>query len=1005
MLTVKAPIELKCRAGIVPSYESFVHRITGNYEMMSATVTGEDLLHLVTEPPEVFFAEGSVSTIINQTNINQNQENKLEILNQLLNRITVDSGLHMTYQDRVYITDMLQKLGVKNVQQFMRQVTQLKEETENTTELIDHYWNHMEQLQELIQSFKESREEKTENSEYRQEGNILHLHQDIMNRLQTGSIYQIVSNFNHNQSASAEYISGAELRSAEYYRITRNILLNTLENEARGENLPLEYRHENYYEEILPFTEEITEEKITNQIAAAVLLQLADNIYQNRHENIERRGDMWYTVSNAFYRSAENTMNRLHRNFVEQYYRSDRAGDYLVNLNKNYRQELALLDRIMTIREAADGRERIAPAQTTIRMENLQQHQEESLQTLVDNRSYREGDQLSLRQAGDTTEERNYRSEFSHEELYLNREQNSVENTEVNLSQTNSDTTTLQQNNIDVSNAEYYQKYLQKAEQVESLKDSRWAQTQAQEEAAEKVQQLEHVYLPEKETKGKEEPVEQFFLHQEQNSTEETMVNVRQEQQEVTLEQLEEFHRHNVENRNKYYQKLEQLKSLQEKPGKAPDLQRMRREGLLALERPQEMLQQLKEEGHEQQEQATRLRQQELALLPEETQRIYEVLEQYLQTPERYRQAEAATNRDIGRLMRDIELVERESREQTQTDIHTDRQINSRSETIEQNWLERPPMELHYQEEPGGGEAEAAPESRPTENAGTRELVERQLREQELLNTYTDRQMSSRSETFEQNWVERPSAELHYQEETGGEEAEAAPEGRPAETAGNRELVERLLREREQRNTHTDRQVSSRSETFEQSWLERPPAELYYDEGATGDGGRTAPQGRAAEPAGDRGLVERQLREQELLHSRTDKTLRDISETVVERWEENSRREPVQSAVTEEERRNRIALVHKQQTENEITEEIMEQLMNQNRVLQNQTRVMEEVTQNSRTVERRVTNQTTHEITQQTENLTEMISRGVQGRIGDITDQVYNRLEKRLQNERRRRGI
>ena len=83
----------------------------------------------------------------------------------------------------------------------------------------------------------------------------------------------------------------------------------------------------------------------------------------------------------------------------------------------------------------------------------------------------------------------------------------------------------------------------------------------------------------------------------------------------------------------------------------------------------------------------------------------------------------------------------------------------------------------------------------------------------------------------------------------------------------------------------------------------------------------------------------------------------------------------------------------------------MEQLMNQNRVLQNQTKVMEEVTQNSRTVERRVTNQTTHEVTQQTENLTEMISRGVQGKIGDITDQVYNRLEKRLQNERRRRGI
>ena len=781
MLTVKAPIELKCRAGIVPSYEGFVRRITGNYEMMSATVTGEDLLHLVTEPPEVFFAEGSVSTVLNQTNIYQNQETKLEILNQLLNRITVDAGMRITYQDRVYITDMLQKLGIKNVQQFMHQVAQLKEETKNTTELIDYYWNHIEQLQELIQSYKESREEKTENSEYRQEDNILHLHQDIMNRLQTGSIYQIVSNFNHNSSATADYISGDELQSAEYYRITRNILLNTLENEAKGEKMPLEYRHENYYEEVLPLTEEITEQKITNQIAAAVLLQLADNIYQNRHENVDRKGDVWYTVSNAFYRSAGNTMNRLHSNFVQQYYRSDRAGDYLVNLNENYRQELELLDRIVSIRETAEEQERTAPAQTAVKLENVQQYrEEETYQNLTDNRNYREGDRYYRNQTGNTTEERNYLQNFSNEERYLSREQNTFADTEV---------------------------------------------------------------------------------------------NVRQEHREVTLEQLEEFHRHNVENRNKYYQKLEQLRNLQEKPGKAPDLQKMRREGLLALEHPQEMLQQLKEEGNEQQEQAAHLRQQELAFLPEDTQRIYEVLEQYLQTPERYRQAEAVTNHSIGRLMRDIELVERESREQIQTDIHTDRQT------------------------------------------------------------------SSRSETFEQNWVERQPVELHYQEESDGAAAETAPEGRTAETVGNREFVER------------------------------------------------------------------QLRKQELFHSRTDKTFRDISETVVERWEENSRREPVQSAMTEEERRNRIALVHKQQTENEITEEIMEQLMNQNRVLENQTRVMEEVTQNSRTVERRITNQTTHEITQQTENLTEMISRGVQGRIGDITDQVYNRLEKRLQNERRRRGI
>ena len=299
----------------------------------------------------------------------------------------------------------------------------------------------------------------------------------------------------------------------------------------------------------------------------------------------------------------------------------------------------------------------------------------------------------------------------------------------------------------------------------------------------------------------------------------------------------------------------------------------MQQEGLLALENPQEMLQQLREEGSRQQEQAARFRQQELALLPEETQRIYEVLEQYLQTPERYRQAEAATNRNIGSLMREIEFVERESGEQVQTEVHTSRQEHSSTET------------------------------------------------------------------------------------------------------------------------------------FEKSWLETPPPELYYSREAAGNGEDTGSRSERADRIGQREVPERQIQEQELLYSQTGRELRDISETVVERWEENSRREPVQRAVTEEEHSSRIALVHRQQTENEITEEIMEQILNRNRVMENQTRVTEEVTQNSRTLERQVTNQTTREITQQTDNLTELISRGVQGRIGDITEQVYNRLEKRLQNERRRRGI
>lgn len=780
MLKIKAPIELTCSQSMIPSYEAFVQRITGNYRMMQVSVTGEDLLHLVTEPPEIYLAEGSVSTTLYQTNVSNSQEMKLEVINQLLNRISVDSGIHMTYQDRVYITDVLQKLGIRNVRQFMEQITQLKEETENTTALINRYWNHMEQLQQLIRYYRENREENNEETQYFQEENVLRLHQYIMNRLQTGSIYQIVSNFTHSRSAPVSYFGGDELRNQEYVRITRNILLNALENEARGEHMPLEYRHENYYEEAFPVTEELTEEKITNWIAAAVLLQLADNIYQNRQESRSLHKDVWYRTSNAFFRSAENTINRLHWNLTEQYHRTERAGDQLIRQNESYRQELSFLEQIFLHGADAERQRMSAPSEMNIGIENHLHYSSGMSDNRVENRLRQEENSFYDVETKNITEGNQYLEERSGQELYFDGSRDVYENTES---------------------------------------------------------------------------------------------NVRQEQQEVTLEQLEEFHRHNLENRNKYIQALQQLTQRQEKTHGASETGRMQRESLQALEHPEELLAQLKEEGSRQREQKEQSLRQELSLLPEETQRIYEVLEQYLRTPAGMRQPEAETNRNIGSLMRDIELIRHDSQER----------------------------ELFYTE------------------------------------SYSPVQGQPKLQTGYPQ--ENVSGEIPYR----GKE----------------------------------------------------PSETEKEEISEGPG----------EAAADIRTREREFQEQELFYYENDTRLQKLTETVVERWEKNSGREPVRTRVSENSEQNSIRLIHKQQTENDVSEEIMEQLRNQSRLIENRSRVTEEVTNSSKTVERRVTNQTTQEISQQTENLTELINRDVQGKIGDITDQVYSRLEKRLQNERRRRGF
>ena len=156
MLTVKAPIELKCQAPVVSSWEGFYHKISGNYQLMSSRIEQEDLLHLLSVPPEIYIGEGGMTSLVNNTRIQNNQETKLEIVNNLLNRIVLTDNVNMTYQDRTYITEVLNKLGIQNVSQFMSQVTRLKQKTQNTEQLISLYWNHLEELNQVVQEYSQS---------------------------------------------------------------------------------------------------------------------------------------------------------------------------------------------------------------------------------------------------------------------------------------------------------------------------------------------------------------------------------------------------------------------------------------------------------------------------------------------------------------------------------------------------------------------------------------------------------------------------------------------------------------------------------------------------------------------------------------------------------------------------------------------------------------------------------------------------------------------------------
>ena len=574
MLTITAPIELKCKAPENSMHEGFYHRIADQYSMMSINLTPEDLLHVMTTPPQYYFGGGDEMNIFQQTNVNAHEENKLEVINNLVNRIMVSESAQLTYQDRVYITDVIQKLGIRNVSEFMHQVNQLKQEQNNTNQMIDLYWNHLGELRQFVENYKTEQGDSHITEEITEQKEILHLHEDILNRLQTGAIYQTLQNFN-NRTQGDWNITNTELALSEQYRTAQNILLQKLQSEARGEKTPLIYRHENYYEDQQLTQEQITEENIRNQVSSAVLLNLIDNVYQSRNEQLMRKGDQWYHMEEAFYQNAGNTMQRIKQKIsAGNVFHTTQENAYVENYTQAQQNEISIINR------------------------------------LLDHRIQQEG----------TTQNRLIRQTLE--------EQN-------RLSQTN--------NYVD--------------------------------------DRLQLAYTN----------IEEGDSFEEQTTYEQTQQIDKRDLSTVEQE-LSRINRENINNQSKYIQMMEEIRESMERPRERKSPEQMRRESLMALEHPTELLEQLHEEGQRQQLEKEEKLTQVMKMLPEQTREVYETVREYLAAPMELRREMTGVSDDMGMLIRDIHEAE-VVREQTELVHKQQEQLHEQTREVIDRWKEQTPVE------------------------------------------------------------------------------------------------------------------------------------------------------------------------------------------------------------------------------------------------------------------------------------------------------------------------
>lgn len=352
MIRLTEPLQTKALSPIRTGSDVFENKLRGNYESMTARITPEEFLHMTAMPPEIYFGDGGVTQIFAQQNIEQKQNLNVEIVNQLLNRIWLSENQKLTYQDTVYISNVLRKIGVRDTKEFMHQVQEYRREQQTFRELLTGYMEHYHSLKEVSELLtKKEQEKKSEEKETPAFANQRYfLQQTIYDRLQTGAIYQTLANFYRGVEGVPQPIRREQAQMAEQESVSWQILLNRFQNDVFETQAPLLYHRENHYElggdEVLQ-----NEEHVLKEMNAAILLQQLRTIFEQEYYAVRLQQPQWVQYQNVICESAENTLKR----FVEYHTSSQKrleAKQYQENVKQVYEEEARLLTEVAEYADA-----------------------------------------------------------------------------------------------------------------------------------------------------------------------------------------------------------------------------------------------------------------------------------------------------------------------------------------------------------------------------------------------------------------------------------------------------------------------------------------------------------------------------------------------------------------------------------------------------------------------------------------------------------------------------
>lgn len=963
MLTIREPMALQTQRPIQSIRQDMAERLQANYGLMRLPIRKEELLHITAEPPEVYFAEGDQISISTQVNNEIQQELRLDVINNLINRIMVAQTENFSYQDTVYISTILRKLGIRDEKLFMKQVFALQTEKMESHRLLEKYEENRELLQLLFEQEQQRQQEEQPAEQPAAEERRYYLHDSIFKRLETGKVYQDMRAFSRGVHHASQQIFRTEFNLGEQAALVQQFHLHELQQKITKNTLPLYYFHNNSYEFLQEMTEEVSQ-TLEEQISAAILLNLTDQSFALRQQQIAENNHYWYSLAGALFQTAENTWKRYEANLTEGKRVTQQMlqvltevseakhieGDTIENIAAEYRslyeewqastavqqlflqqnriqednrQEISLGGgsyhltqeelELTLLQQPEEGEEPQSPEAVTA--EQLQRQLETFQQKNFEN--YRKITEIQKQQPR-LKERKLDRKKAQQDALralqqpnevlmeYLTAEitdpvQESQRELEEKLFELFSDET-----------KEIYRQYLQQhhSEETTFLQHimAQPEESQIRQEvyhAMEQVQREEIQRMTERQMQEQTERLQPVFQQSIQQEIRQKLISL-QEQQQITRNQLwnqpAELHWHREQVTEEILQ--QQMQTLRE----GSTIQRER------------ILQTLETEGKRFSE--TRL----YGLLSQETQEIYQEFQMQYPTEERNFLQYIMAQPEENIIRQDVfHAIERVQREEIQKQV--EQQIQEYTTLLRPSFSENIQQEMH----------------------------------QKLLNL-----QEQQNAAVYQSWS--LPAELYWQKETE----------RETEHLEQMRLLheETVIRQEQSRQTAeaTERAAEAAKETLTHRTEAVEREEVFLEKQESTLATRQEQKLTELKQTMERELLKQQEHRAEVMEQQKTLTFRQVD------------------------------LVHKAE-EQILDEELLERLRTQQQRTK-QEEHFEETTLQQNHITQKTIQESTHQIqTNQVENIEELIQQNVKKQLNHLSDQVYGKLEKKLQTERKRRGF